>query len=139
MSLIVEEHGKVLLVVLNRPEARNALDPDTDEQLAEVFTGFVNNREKWVAVLAAEGEHFCAGADLKARGTRRSKTPPGGITRGYSTTKPIIAALLRGDAPPERAIASIAQRKKLALTHNLGGAPGDCVSFVSVVGCEPSA
>jgi acetyl-CoA C-acetyltransferase len=46
---------------------------------------------------------------------------------------------LRGEAPPERTIASIAAGKKLAMTHNLGGAPGECVSFVSVVGCEPSA
>ncbi|MGH9024839.1 MAG: acetyl-CoA acetyltransferase [Acidimicrobiia bacterium] len=33
----------------------------------------------------------------------------------------------------------IANGKKLGLTHNLGGAPGACVSFVSVVGSEPSA
>jgi acetyl-CoA C-acetyltransferase len=46
---------------------------------------------------------------------------------------------LRGEAPEERRIASVAQGKKLGLTHNLGGAPGECVSFVSVVGCEPSA
>jgi acetyl-CoA C-acetyltransferase len=46
---------------------------------------------------------------------------------------------LRGEAPPERTITSIAAGKKLAMTHNLGGAPGECVSFVSVVGSEPSA
>src|SRR6266480_5107727 len=46
---------------------------------------------------------------------------------------------LRGEAPPERTISSIAAGKKLALTHNLGGSPGECVSFVSVVGSEPSA
>jgi acetyl-CoA C-acetyltransferase len=46
---------------------------------------------------------------------------------------------LRGEAPPERTIKSVAQGKKLALTHNLGGSPGECVSFVSVVGSEPSA
>lgn len=46
---------------------------------------------------------------------------------------------LRGEAPAERTIASVAQGKKLALTHNLGGGPGECVSFVSVVGSEPSA
>ena len=45
---------------------------------------------------------------------------------------------LRGEAPPERTIASIAAGKKLAMTHNLGGAPGECVSFVSIVGSEPS-
>jgi acetyl-CoA C-acetyltransferase len=43
---------------------------------------------------------------------------------------------LRGEAPEERRIASIAAGKTRALTHNLGGAPGACVSFVSVVGSE---
>jgi acetyl-CoA C-acetyltransferase len=46
---------------------------------------------------------------------------------------------LRGKAPEERRIASVAAGKTLGLTHNLGGAPGECVSFVSVVGSEPSA
>lgn len=46
---------------------------------------------------------------------------------------------LRGEAPEERRIASVAAGKKLGLTHNLGGAPGECVSFVSVVGSEPSS
>src|SRR5256885_6353252 len=46
---------------------------------------------------------------------------------------------LRGEAPPERAIKSVIEGgRKLALTHNLGGAPGECVSFVSIVGSEPS-
>jgi acetyl-CoA C-acetyltransferase len=40
---------------------------------------------------------------------------------------------LRGEAPPER---QIDNGKTLGLTHNLGGAPGACVSFVSVVGAE---
>jgi len=46
---------------------------------------------------------------------------------------------LRGEAPPERRITTLEQGKTLGLTHNLGGAPGECVSFVSVVGSEPSA
>ena len=46
---------------------------------------------------------------------------------------------LRGEAPEERAIASVKSGKKLGLTHNLGGAPGECVSFISVVGNEPNA
>jgi acetyl-CoA C-acetyltransferase len=45
---------------------------------------------------------------------------------------------LRGEAGP-RQIASVARGRRLALTHNLGGAPGECVSFVGVVGSEPSA
>jgi acetyl-CoA C-acetyltransferase len=42
---------------------------------------------------------------------------------------------LRGEAGERQ----ITNGKKLGLTHNLGGAPGECVSFVSVVGAEPSA
>lgn len=43
---------------------------------------------------------------------------------------------LRGEAPADRQIATIGAGRKMALTHNLGGTPGDCVSFVSVVGTE---
>jgi acetyl-CoA C-acetyltransferase len=42
---------------------------------------------------------------------------------------------LRGEAPEERRIASDGQRN-LALTHNLGGYPGEMVSFVGIVGTE---
>ena len=45
---------------------------------------------------------------------------------------------LRGEAG-KRQIRSVERGRKLALTHNLGGAPGECVSFVSVVGSQPSA
>ena len=45
---------------------------------------------------------------------------------------------LRGEAG-KRQIKSVERGRKLALTHNLGGAPGECVSFVGVVGSEPSA
>ncbi|MDQ1695639.1 MAG: acetyl-CoA C-acetyltransferase [Frankiaceae bacterium] len=38
----------------------------------------------------------------------------------------------------DRQIASIDRGRKLGLTHNLGGSPGDCVSFVSIVGAELS-
>ena len=45
---------------------------------------------------------------------------------------------LRGEAPAERQIATTADRH-LALTHNLGGYPGEMVSFVSILGTELDA
>jgi acetyl-CoA C-acetyltransferase len=42
---------------------------------------------------------------------------------------------LRGEAGQRQ----ISNGKKLGLTHNLGGLPGECVSFVSIVGTEPTA
>jgi len=43
---------------------------------------------------------------------------------------------LRGEAPPERQITTVQEGRTLGLTHNLGGAPGECVSFVGIVGSE---
>jgi acetyl-CoA C-acetyltransferase len=43
---------------------------------------------------------------------------------------------LRGEAPEERTIDSLATGRKLALTHNLGGYPGEMVSFISLLGAE---
>lgn len=45
---------------------------------------------------------------------------------------------LRREAPEDRTVATVAAGRTMALTHNLGGQPGACVSFVSVVGTEPS-
>jgi acetyl-CoA C-acetyltransferase len=44
---------------------------------------------------------------------------------------------LRGEAPEERRIRTVGDRT-LALTHNLGGYPGEMVSFVSILGTQPS-
>jgi acetyl-CoA C-acetyltransferase len=44
---------------------------------------------------------------------------------------------LRGEAPDERRIGTVPDRT-LGLTHNLGGYPGELVSFVSILGTEPS-
>jgi len=43
---------------------------------------------------------------------------------------------LRGEAPPERQINTVGPGRSLGLTHNLGGAPGEGVSFVGIVGTE---
>jgi acetyl-CoA C-acetyltransferase len=44
---------------------------------------------------------------------------------------------LRKEAPEERRIKTVDEGRSLGLTHNLGGAPGQCVSFVSIVGASP--
>jgi acetyl-CoA C-acetyltransferase len=44
---------------------------------------------------------------------------------------------LRGEAPEERRIGTVPDCT-MALTHNLGGYPGEMVSFVSILGTEPS-
>lgn len=43
---------------------------------------------------------------------------------------------LRGEVPTDRRIGSLSDKRKLALTHNLGGYPGEMVSFISLLGAE---
>ncbi|HZE30850.1 MAG TPA: crotonase/enoyl-CoA hydratase family protein [Actinoallomurus sp.] len=96
----VERTGPVTTVVIDRPEVRNAVDPEHAAQLYEAFTAFDADPEARVAVLYGEGGTFCAGADLKAvsAGTFDVAPPdesdrgPMGPTR-LRLNKPVIAAV----------------------------------------------
>ena len=65
MSVRVEKQGKVWTVIHSRPEARNAMDPQSADALVEAFGAFDADPEAAVAVLWGEGGAFCAGWDLK--------------------------------------------------------------------------
>jgi len=56
--------NRVGYVVLNRPEKRNALGPQLVQDLKDLFSLADNDDNAKVIVLKAEGEAFCAGADL---------------------------------------------------------------------------
>ncbi len=67
MGLIVKKEGKILNIQLNRPEARNALDPSTLMELLQIWEDFDKDPETQVAVLSsALPDIFCAGMDLKS-------------------------------------------------------------------------
>lgn len=66
MSVLVERKDRVLTLTINRPEAMNALDPETRSELAERFREFQAEDDLWVTILSGAGEKsFCAGADIK--------------------------------------------------------------------------
>ena len=94
----VEQDGPVATIILNRPEAKNAVDRPTAEALAGAFRDFDQDDSASVAVLYGDGGTFCAGADLKAFGTDRVNrvAPEGdgpmGPTR-MRLSKPVIAAI----------------------------------------------
>ena len=63
-AILVKRAGAVVWVTLNRPHAANALTPDQRNQLIEILDEASSDLESRVVVLAAEGRHFCSGADL---------------------------------------------------------------------------
>lgn len=98
MSVRIERDGPVTTIVLDRPEARNAVDRATAEALAEAFRAFEADEDARAAVLWGAGGTFCAGADLKAaaegRGSRVEPDGDGpmGPTR-MRLDKPVVAAV----------------------------------------------
>src|SRR2546425_13368459 len=102
MSVRIEKQGPVTTVILSRPQARNAVDPQTASALAGAFRDFEADPEADVAVLWGEGGNFCAGADLKALAEGRYDHVPAGGGRPLGPSprllqKPRIPALA-GDA-----------------------------------------
>lgn len=97
--ITTERAGRVLIVTIDRPERRNAVDEPTASALFDAFTGFDRDDELDVAILTGAGGNFCAGADLQAfaAGERRDlradlELGPMGPTR-LKLTKPVIAAI----------------------------------------------
>jgi enoyl-CoA hydratase len=98
MAIRLERSDAVATIVIDRPEARNAVDGPAASALAEAFREFERDEALRVAVLWGAGGVFCAGADLKARGTARGLrlAPDGDGPMGPSRmafAKPTIAAV----------------------------------------------
>jgi enoyl-CoA hydratase len=110
MSIIAERDGPLAIITINRPQARNAVDPETAEALYDAFCDVERDDGVLAAVLTGAEGGFCAGADLKAV-ARRAGPPvkkhpqqaPMGPTRlladrdaadpFISLSKPLIAAI----------------------------------------------
>ena len=98
-TIKVENHGRVTLVSLSRPEVRNAVDGVTAAALARAFREFDADEQSDVAVLYGEYGTFCAGADLKAVAAEQGMNSlsiegdgPMGPSR-MVLAKPVIAAI----------------------------------------------
>ena len=78
-TVLTDRDQDVLVVTINRPEVRNAIDIATSKVLFEAFEGYDRDDGASVAVLTGAGGTFCAGADLKAiaAGQRRTLVEEG--------------------------------------------------------------
>ena len=103
--LLVEREGHVLIVTMNRPEARNAFGPEMLVRMADAWTMADADNDIRVVILTGAGGHFCAGSDLKAMAagwkddtwSPRFKEDPDlhwkALLRHYKLKKPLIAAV----------------------------------------------
>ncbi len=101
MALLFEVRDKVAYLTINRPEAMNAMDPQTYQELSQAWVEVRDNPDIWVAIITGAGDKaFTAGADLKATiprqpemwefwQTQREQI----LNRGLEVWKPVIAAV----------------------------------------------
>ncbi|MBY8862884.1 crotonase/enoyl-CoA hydratase family protein [Nocardia sp. CA2R105] len=93
--MIVERRDRILIVTINRPAARNAINAEVSHGLADAMDLLDSSADLSVGVLTGAGGNFCAGMDLKAfiagedvgiegRGLGFTEAPP---------RKPVIAAV----------------------------------------------
>ncbi|WP_026417022.1 crotonase/enoyl-CoA hydratase family protein [Actinomadura oligospora] len=95
-AVLVEEDGAVLVVTINRPEARNAVNGAVAQGIAAALDTLDSRKDLSIGVLTGAGGTFCAGMDLKGFLTGDNPIVEG---RGFAgiverpPAKPLIAAV----------------------------------------------
>jgi enoyl-CoA hydratase len=95
-KILVARSGPVTTIVINRPQAKNALDNEAAHALAGALKAFEADAEARVAVLTGAQGAFCSGADLKEVGSGVDYFPWAGSDDGplhAPLGKPVIAAV----------------------------------------------
>jgi enoyl-CoA hydratase/carnithine racemase len=101
-EVLYETDGRVATITLNRPDQRNAVNPELAVALEQAADRYEADDDAWVAVLTGAGGFFSAGADLKAIAAGRARELAteragfAGFVR-HPRRKPVIAAV-RGPA-----------------------------------------
>ncbi len=100
MGIDYVKEGKIATIILNRPEALNAITPEMLRQLSEAFVDFRDDEQLMVGIITGAGEKaFSIGADIETmlpemKKARVQKLPePPTIMCGLTTWKPLIAAI----------------------------------------------
>jgi enoyl-CoA hydratase len=98
---LVEQRGHVLIVTMNRPEAKNALSASMLAGMKAAWDRVDDDPEIRVCILTGAGGAFCAGADLKAM----TQSHPGESARSLDLS--VIESLLKGRRLSKPLIAAV--------------------------------
>ena len=88
--LLTARHGKVALLTLNRPQARNALNAELSQALCDAIAA---NQDAGCIVITGADPAFCAGLDLRNLGADRLADFPSYTEAMAASQIPMIAAV----------------------------------------------
>src|SRR5258706_13518356 len=102
MTVRIEKGEAVWTIIHDRPEARNAMDPNSADALTAAFLEFDADKDAAVAVFYGAGGSFCAGWDLKYVSTLNAEYPLGELDIPPLGTKGNGGEIPRGPLGPSR-------------------------------------
>ncbi|CAG9184629.1 Carnitinyl-CoA dehydratase [Cupriavidus laharis] len=99
-TLQLETRGNILLITMNRPEARNAMDFETATAMAAALDQFESRDDLSVAIVTGAGGTFCSGMDLKGFLAGKRPSLPGRGFGGLTEAPPrkVLIAAVEGYA-----------------------------------------
>jgi enoyl-CoA hydratase len=102
VTVRVEKDGAVWTIIHDRPEAKNAMDPRSADELTAAFISFDADENAAVAVFYGAGGAFCAGWDLKYVSTLDSNYPLGELDIPVAARRGNGSEIPRGPLGPSR-------------------------------------
>jgi enoyl-CoA hydratase len=93
--ILQEKRGHVLVITINRPEVRNAFDLVSSQGMHAAMDRLDNDDDMFVGIITGAGQHFSAGADLRAvaKNAKRATERGGFGVFKRPSRKPLIAAV----------------------------------------------
>lgn len=126
-DLLVQDADGIRHITLNRPEARNAMRPETLAQLEAVFGECADREDLRAIVLRGAGGHFCAGADLKGLMAGGLKPPSVGEADPVIAVNRAFGTLLRAAEAVPQVLVTVCEGAVLG-----GGFGLACVSDIAL-------
>ena len=81
-----EQHGRVAVLRINRPEARNAVNGDVAAGMEAAIDRLEDDVDTWVGVITHEGSVFSAGAERSGSTSARAMNAPSAAIAAIATT-----------------------------------------------------
>ena len=105
-SIELEQHGGILTIWLNRPNARNAMSLQLVNAMQQVFKHIESSTEIRAVILRGRGGHFCAGGDIKDMAALRAQAAQVGSSQPYVDFNRQFGALIEQvDHAPQTVVA----------------------------------
>lgn len=130
-TLLAKQDGGVLQLTLNRPDARNAMNPEMLAELGIAVDALRDDQSVRAIVLRGAGGHFCAGADLKSMMAGGIKTPAVGEVDPIAVINRAFGTMLRKVASAPQVVIAICEGAVLG-----GGFGLACVSDIAFAHVE---